>query len=153
MQFDITQFIDKGFTTLVAVAAVYFVVQLGRIFTKYVPKALLQANEFAIIWRKFVKAVDSNAVAVEKNTIVTDLNCRHSVEVLEELTGFRREFSEHDQHAVDLRASVLDLIEVIDKDNNSEEVIALLEVVISRMTEQDNELTIVRNQTGVTHEQ
>lgn len=145
MPFDLAQFIDKGFTTMVAVAAVYFVIQLGRLFTQYIPKVLIQAKEFADIWGSFVKAVESNATSIDKNTQITDLNYKHSADVLAELVGFRDVFITHDMNALELKEHVMELVRVINEGNNSEEVVELLRFIIKKMEASENPPSNVRH--------
>jgi len=133
MTFDIFELLEKGFTTFVAVLAVVSVIGFGRIITKHLPKLLESGREFIGVWSDFVKAMDSNAIAINKNTVITDKNHKHSEIVLEELKEVNRKFIKHDMNALDVKDKIEELISLIKEEKNSEEILELLQFIINKL--------------------
>ncbi len=133
MEFNISELIDKGFTTMVAVAAVYTVFKIGNIFTKYIPKLLEYSKEFIEVWNRFSSAMENNAIAIAKNTEITDTNHKHSEIVLRELEEVNEKFELHDSNALMIKQKVDELLRVLQEGNDCDEVLVLLRQIIDKL--------------------
>lgn len=127
------QLLEKGFTTFVAVLAV--LIFLGGLWAikKAMPTISEYIKEFIGIWKEFVKAMNANAVAIDKNTEITDVNYKQSEAVLRELKIFSDKFNQHDFNALEIRKKIDEVVELLEKNNNSDEVIELLQSIIKKL--------------------
>lgn len=129
----ILQLLEKGFTTFVAVLAVLTVYGGWKISAKYAPKVFDAGKEFVGVWSSFVKAMEKNAEAIDKNTRITDMNHQQSEVVLDELKDFNAKFIEHDLNALEIKKMIDELIVLFEKNNTSKEVIDLLKFIIEKL--------------------
>lgn len=136
MTFDIYELIDKGFTTLVAVAFIYTVFQIGKLVTKYIPSLLTLFKEFVDVWKNFTNAMEDNAKAISKNTEMTDINHKHSEIVLKELQGVNNKFNQHDDNALAIKSKVNELLEILKNKDDEEEVLKLLKQIICKLEDE-----------------
>ena len=140
MTFDIYELLDKGFLVFFAVVVLFFIFRAGRLISKYLPAGIESAREIVNAWKEIASAMRANAIAIDKNTNISHNNHKQSAIVLEELRQVNEKFNEHDLNAVEIRNKVeeqiKDLIKLIEKQDNSEEILELLKIIIDKLEEE-----------------
>jgi len=133
---------EGGFTTFVAIMAVMSVFAIFKIITKYLPDVGVAFKGGLKAFQEFVNAINKNtestvnsAKSIDKNTVVTNKGFEQSVQVLEELRAVNLKFNKHDANALEVYKVIDDLIKVLEKDNNSKELLTLLKQVLARLDE------------------
>ena len=141
MTFDIYELLDKGFLVFFAVVVLFFIFRTGRLISKYIPSGIESAREIVNAWKEIASAMRSNAVAIDRNTNISNNNHKQSAIVLEELRQVNEKFNEHDLNAVEIRNKVeeqiKDLIKLIEKQDNSGEILELLRIIIDKLEEEN----------------
>ena len=137
MTFDIYELLDKGFLVFFAVVVLYAIFKTAKLITTYIPSIIESGKEFIGVWKDFVQAMNTNATAIDKNTIITDKNHRHSEIVLEELKEVNKKFISHDKNALDVKYKIEELVELIKEKNNSDEILELLQFIINKLEKEN----------------
>lgn len=137
MNFDITELLDKGLSMLISVAAIYAVFSFGRLVTKYIPSILEAARDFIKAWDSFSDSMIINAAAIDKNTIITDTNHKHSEIVLAELKLVGADFKAHDSNAMEIKELIYELTALFKEENDSDEILRLLRLIVDKLEEAD----------------
>ena len=133
---------EGSFTTFVAIMAVLSVFAIFRIINKYLPAVGVAFKDGLKAFQEFVNAINKNtestvksAISIDKNTIVTNKGFEQSVQVLEELQAVNLKFNKHDENAIEVYKVIDDLINVLEKDNNSKELLSLLKQILTKLDE------------------
>lgn len=124
---------DNGLSMTISIIAIMTVVYAVRTIAKYTPIAAKAVKEIIEVWKDFVNAMQTNAIAIDKNTEITDKNHRHSEIVLRELEKVNNKFNAHDDNALEIRKKIDEVVELLGKNNNSDEVIELLQSIIKKL--------------------
>lgn len=136
---------NNGLAFAISIVTVVAIASMFRTAWKHTPQILKSAKEFLDSQYRLSEAIKSSAQAMEEsskavmdNTQVTIKSYEQSEMVVTELKTVSHKFERHDANALELRQCVLELIELVKENNNSEEVMATLKELV----EQINDLSI-----------
>ena len=139
MNFDIAQFMDEGLSFVISILAVYAIYQFGKLVSKHIPAIMEAATSFIKVWHDFTDSMDDNVIAIQKNTKATREGCDQSALVLSELITFKSDWASHDESVDEIKYLIEELRAILKSENENEEVLRLLNIIIDKIEEKDEE--------------
>ena len=130
---NFSDILENGLAMTISIIAIATVVAAGRLVAKHIPVATKAATEFIKVWHEFTDAMRDNASAIEKNTQITDANHKHSEIVLRELEMVNHKFNAHDDNAILIKQKVDELLKILQRKDDSDEVLILLKQIIEKL--------------------
>lgn len=126
---------NNGLANTISIIVIVGLVAVGRLIYKSAPKIGVALDRFIDAWRDIAKAIQGFAIAVDRNTEITDINYKHSEKVLKELQDVNNKFNAHDDNALAIKNKIEELIKILKEERSLEEVLELLNYIIRKLEE------------------
>lgn len=126
---------NNGLANTISIIVIVGLVAVGRLIYKSAPKIGVALDRFIDAWRDIAKAIQGFAIAVDRNTEITDINYKHSEKVLKELQDVNNKFNAHDDNALAIKNKIEELIKILKEERSLEEVLELLNYIIQKLEE------------------
>lgn len=126
---------NNGLANTISIIVIVGLVAVGRLIYKSAPKIGVALDRFIDAWRDIAKAIQGFAIAVDRNTEITDINYKHSEKVLKELQDVNNKFNAHDDNALAIKNQIEELVKMLKEERSLEEVLELLNYIVRKLEE------------------